>query len=688
VAEKILHLLYIDDHLSETAELSKHLRRTGYVVREARAMTVAEIQHAAGEATPDIVFYGAGIKEPGLAAAKAALEDLGIQPAFIVLGYEANDTERTQWLRKGARDVVQFEDLELVGLVVERELSDVVTQRRALESGKLLEESEARCKNLLDNASEAIAFVHEGAHVYMNPAYLTLFGYQDSDELEGLPLMNLVAEAERYELRKLLKAFTRGKREVDRVSATGIRADGSSFAGEIHLQTTTIEGEPCAQVTFVDTSMPAEVEGQLAELHQRDPLTGLYNRYRFKEMLDGTHAKSLKQEGSWALLYLLLHQHGEVCAAHGLIAGDEVVRMVAGLIERSVGAEITTARFSESVFAILMPAATPEEAQSLGENLRSAIEQLVVQADSRIITTTCCIGACMVDGHSADAGEVIANANTACEEARQAGGNRVVTRGSNAETETADLSQRVSNNVEESIANGNLFFQYQPIASLKEGGGERFEACIRVRDSDDNLRTPDEAFPRAEECGLLALVDTWAVTHAVDLLREAASQGRDLTLMVKISANSLLGHHFAQSLPELVDQVPGLVLGVGVGLAEKYYRQTLDLAKALRDNGAKLALVDLDRSANAERLIGLLQPDLVRFDSGLVEKLGQDGEIQEFVDSVAEQLRIGGGEAIAGGIVHAQQLASIWQTELALIQGDFVAAPQESMSFDFEQFVA
>lgn len=688
MAGKILNLLYLDEHLSETAEIGKRLRQSGFVVREARAKSLAELQSALQEATPDLVFYGEEVVEPGLQAVRAALDDLGLQAAILVVGFGEQCPSRAPWLSQGARDVVLAHELELMELVAVRELEALQLRRRSREMSELLEETEARCRALLAGSPDAIAYVHEGAHVYVNPAYLQLFGYENTTELEGLPLMNLVVDEERYELKKLLKAFTRGKSDVGQVRATGIRADGSQFSGEIQLQRTSIEGEPCAQVTFVDHSVPAEVAGQLAQMHQRDPLTGLYNRRHFKEAMDKAHAEAIRRERKWALLYLLLHEHGEICASQGLVSGDEVVRAVGGLLERSVGADAVVSRYAESIFTVLMPAEDPDVASRHAEELRAAIEQLTVHVDSRIISTTCCIGANMVDEQSVDAAEVIAHANEACEEARKAGGNRVHCRGSKAAAEEAEVAERVAAQMAQAIADGRVFFQYQPIASLKGGGGERFEACVRVRDEDDAIREPRELFPRADEFGMLTVIDRWAITRAVALLREAATQGRQLTLLVAISGNTLVNQEFARELPGQIDGASGLVVGIEVELAEKYYRQTLDLAHALRQQGTQMALVEFGRSANSDRLIGLLQPDLVRFDAKLIETLGQDREVQKYVDEVADRLRQGGGEAIAGGIISAHQLAGIWQTELALIQGDFVAAPQESMVFDFEQFVA
>ena len=45
----------------------------------------------------------------------------------------------------------------------------------------------------------AIAYVHEGMHIFANEVYLKLFGFDDADDLLGLPLIDLLdAEQRRH----------------------------------------------------------------------------------------------------------------------------------------------------------------------------------------------------------------------------------------------------------------------------------------------------------------------------------------------------------------------------------------------------------------------------------------------------------------------------------------------------------
>ena len=45
-----------------------------------------------------------------------------------------------------------------------------------------LREAEKRCQLLLDSSVDAIAYVHEGMHIYANRAYLELFGFDDAED--------------------------------------------------------------------------------------------------------------------------------------------------------------------------------------------------------------------------------------------------------------------------------------------------------------------------------------------------------------------------------------------------------------------------------------------------------------------------------------------------------------------------
>ena len=94
-------------------------------------------------------------------------------------------------MRAGAKDIVGDENDEHLLLVIARELLTVTAQRNDSLLENRYQESERRCMALLDSSREAIAYVHDGMHIYANSTYLDLFGYGEPDEVAGVPILDL-----------------------------------------------------------------------------------------------------------------------------------------------------------------------------------------------------------------------------------------------------------------------------------------------------------------------------------------------------------------------------------------------------------------------------------------------------------------------------------------------------------------
>ncbi len=685
MAGKLVNLLFVDDHLTEVAQISKSMRQLGMVVRDTRVDGIEAFREALGKMSPDLIFFGLHLSEPTLSAIHEAATQSAVDAAVIAVTHGAPCVNRAPVLRQGARDVVDSEDTELLLQVCERELLDMRTRRDLVELKFLLKDANDRCDSLLDSSREAIAYIHEGAHVYVNAAYLELFGYQEATQLEGLPLMNMVCSGDRDTLRQLLRDFAKGKTEHDHQEMEASRADGSSFQAELILRQATVEGEPCIQVMFRDAAevVDPELEHKLAELHQRDILTGLYNRQYFKTLLDESFAS-----GEGTILYILLDHYRQICEQYGLTTGDRVVKEIAEVVNNGAGEDSITARFSDSVMVVLTPAMDDEQVLQLSESIRRAVDDHVVLADSRMITTTCCIGVCSADEQMADAGEMISAADQACEAARTGEGNGIKIYQRNAHDGAGAITEEILRAaLQTAIDENRVSLSFQPIASISGATGERY-AVSTVVEVDGQYLTAEDAFPGAADLGLISTLDEWTIARACRVLADAKGGKVKTSLLVPIAASTLTDKSRRDAMLAQIVADCGLVVEVAEPLAEQYYRQSLDLARSLHAHGAQLAINHFGTNPNAARLIGLLQPSFIRFSDELTADLSSNQELRTYMDQITETMRTVAGETIVGAITSAQQMAGIWQTRTTLIMGDFVAEPREVMEFDFEQFVA
>jgi diguanylate cyclase (GGDEF)-like protein len=90
----------------------------------------------------------------------------------------------------------------------------------------------------------------------------------------------------------------------------------------------------------------------LKELSRTDDLTGLKNRRAFMECLTRRHKHAMRTGRTSALLFTDLDNFKMVNDVHGHQRGDEVLIMLAELLERSVRETDVTARFGGDEFAI------------------------------------------------------------------------------------------------------------------------------------------------------------------------------------------------------------------------------------------------------------------------------------------------------------------------------------------------
>ncbi|NJO93045.1 MAG: PAS domain S-box protein [Chloroflexia bacterium] len=59
------------------------------------------------------------------------------------------------------------------------------------------EESESKFRILFENSEDAVGLSLKGDNVFFNPAYLSLFGYDTSEELIGKSILGQIAPREK-----------------------------------------------------------------------------------------------------------------------------------------------------------------------------------------------------------------------------------------------------------------------------------------------------------------------------------------------------------------------------------------------------------------------------------------------------------------------------------------------------------
>ncbi len=155
------------------------------------------------------------------------------------------------------------------------------------------------------------------------------------------------------------------------------RRDGSLITEILRIQTVT-DKQGTIQfyvASFIDISHRKELEDQLRELSEKDPLSGLWNRRKFDTEIV-SHSQRIKRypDSEHVSLALIDIDHFKrVNDKYGHDIGDKVIGEVAQTLSTHLRETDIIARIGGEEFAIIMPHTSLDEAEVVVNRLRIAV---------------------------------------------------------------------------------------------------------------------------------------------------------------------------------------------------------------------------------------------------------------------------------------------------------------------------
>jgi diguanylate cyclase (GGDEF)-like protein len=170
-----------------------------------------------------------------------------------------------------------------------------------------------------------------------------------------------------------------------------------------------------------------ELQRRLYESSTRDPLTRVYNRKYLTERLTAEVAYSRRHKVKLSVLLVDLDDFKAINDTYGHLAGDMVLRLVSGQMQRLIRVEDILARYGGEEFVILARSTGKTEAVRLAERIRDSIAGLPLPIAERSVGVTLSIGVAALPDVAPDGGanELVALADARLYRAKAQGKNRV-----------------------------------------------------------------------------------------------------------------------------------------------------------------------------------------------------------------------------------------------------------------------
>ncbi|MDP2144201.1 MAG: GGDEF domain-containing protein [Gallionella sp.] len=164
----------------------------------------------------------------------------------------------------------------------------------------------------------------------------------------------------------------------------------------------------------------------LRESNLRDAMTGLHNRRFLEEYIDTLVASNQRRNSHVSIMMLDLDYFKVVNDTHGHDAGDTVLKALTKVMVQSVRASDIVIRYGGEEFMIILPDTSGDQAESVAEKIRLAVEALKIQLPGTMLSKTISIGLAVFPVDCDTFWQAIKFADVALYHAKDSGRNRVV----------------------------------------------------------------------------------------------------------------------------------------------------------------------------------------------------------------------------------------------------------------------
>jgi len=287
-----------------------------------------------------------------------------------------------------------------------------------------LKRSEARYQTLYENVPDIYTTINAAGEILsINPIGASMLGYE-INELIGESVAKVIHPEDQRGVFAYIEKQLGGAGEGHGIDYREIRKDGSIFW--VHQRVSLEPGveEPRLFVICRDVTEKRNLEAQLEHQASHDTLTNLINRREFERRLQRILASAPDSTSQHALCFLDLDQFKIINDTCGHIAGDELLRQIAALLQGQMRSRDTLARFGGDEFAVLMEHCPLESAIRLAETLRETVASFLFHWRAQRFTLGVSIGVIAIQPGQ-NIIDTLTLADAACYTAKKDGRNRI-----------------------------------------------------------------------------------------------------------------------------------------------------------------------------------------------------------------------------------------------------------------------
>ena len=688
---KTIRLLILHDSRSEAERLISMLHNAGRPVRAQHVDNIEALTKLLQEKVWDMMIGLDKASNLKPIDAVRQIRRLSKDVPLILLSEEEGSQPIVEGLKIGAVDVVRLDEDQHLLFVIQREFQNREERDLRRFAERRHKEIERRNQQLLDSSRDAIAFIQDGMFLYTNDSFTELLGHESRDDLECMPVIDVIRAQDQDNVKRFLKEFTLKGSDIDttKLEFYAVTADEAERPLKVDVRKSSYEEELCIQFLIrTNNTDSGELEAQLEQIKSQDLATGLFNKSYLLDSLHTAVENAASNIHNSALLNIGITNFTDIVKSKlGVASGDIVLGTIANYTKAQVKKNDTLCRYGEDSFMLLVPKIDPETALKRANDLCKRLNENIVDVDGSTLQFTYHIGVSLIN-------ETTANAEIPIEQALKALGM--------VQTETSEESVRIyepeskeeqkqdiSNMVQRALDTGRFKLLYQPILSLRGSDKEHYEVLLRMVDEEGKEISPNDFLSTASKIGATTKIDRWVILESIKILSEHRKRGNQTHLMLNLSRESMLDSTLPPWLGvafKAADLPPDTIV---FQLGEIDVNDHLNVASTFADQitkiGCGLSISRFGCALNPMTALKHFKCSHVKVDGSFTQELQTNNEeaanaLNELVSQLHQEDKI----TIVPFVENASVLSKLWQSGVHYIQGYYLQGPTDSMDYDFD----
>lgn len=601
----------------------------------------------------------------------------GHHPVIVLVG-QADEDLGVEAVERGALDYLIKQ--QIVSNLLNKALRYATERTHTLLA---LKASETRYRELYENVVAGVfQTTPDGKFMAANPALVRLLGYGSEDELLELRIerdLYMFPEERDNWLRSMATAG-----EIRNAELVLKRKDGRKI---VVLENSRAVRNNQGQViyyegTLTDITEAHELSRQLSYEASHDALSGLINRREFEIRLQRA-LDSVQGGATHAVCYLDLDQFKIINDTCGHIAGDELLRQLAQVLQGRVRSNDTLARLGGDEFGLLLHDCGVDDALAVANGLLKAIEHHPFVWGNSTFTVGASIGLVPVSTTFRRVTQVLQAADAACYAAKDQGRNRIHVY----QEDDSLVAQRHGEmqwvaRVKRALSDNRFFLQAQPIVPIQgdNQGRRNYELLVRMRDESGRVVPPGAFLPAVERYNLSQRLDRWVITTALEWMATHRAQvERASRIFINLSGDSVGDPQLQEFIRHsiLAMQVPPEKLGFEITetAAISNLTRANRLIADLRQLGCAFSLDDFGSGVSSFAYLKALTVDFLKIDGLFIGNIVADRIDYEMVRSITDIGHVMGKQVVAESVESLEAMEKLRHIGVDFVQGFAVGGP-------------